>query len=246
MGFLKNYLGYKNTTKQGYKFEVIEYNGYGDVTIQFENDVILKTTFQSCLRGNIKNPLHATIYNHGCIGVGQYNTMNSLQYPVWNGILRRVYSKEWHDKKPTYEECSLCEEWHNFQTFAKWFDENYYTLEDDVVTIDKDIVKKGNKCYCPEYCVFVPRKLNSVLTKTNRKRGKYPIGVSLAYNKYKAVVLKYDEPYRIGLFDTPLEAFKAYKYEKEKHLKQLAEEYKHIIPEKAYQGLINYQVEITD
>jgi hypothetical protein len=47
-------------------------------------------------------------------------------------------------------------------------------------------------------------------------------------------------------FKNQIDAFNAYKKVKEEYIKEVAESYKHIIPEKAYYGLINYKVEITD
>ena len=50
----------------------------------------------------------------------------------------------------------------------------------------------------------------------------------------------------LGLFDTPEKAFQAYKIAKENYLKELAEKYKSQIDPRAYDALMNYQVEITD
>ena len=43
--------------------------------------------------------------------------------------------------------------------------------------LDKDILIKGNKEYNPNTCCFVDIRLNSLFTKDNAMRGKYPIGV---------------------------------------------------------------------
>ena len=41
-------------------------------------------------------------------------------------------------------------------------------------------------------------------------------------------------------------AFEVYKYYKEKNIKQVADYYKEQIPQRLYNGLYNYEVEITD
>ena len=51
---------------------------------------------------------------------------------------------------------------------------------------------------------------------------------------------------RLGYYNTEIEAFDAYKQAKENYLKQLAEKWKDQIDERAYNALMNYQVEITD
>ena len=50
----------------------------------------------------------------------------------------------------------------------------------------------------------------------------------------------------LGFFDTIEEAFNTYKIEKEKYIKQIADEYKNRIPKKLYKAMYNYKVEITD
>ena len=50
----------------------------------------------------------------------------------------------------------------------------------------------------------------------------------------------------VGSFDTPEEAFQAYKTEKENYIKEVADKYKNLISQKVYQSLYNYQIEITD
>ncbi len=42
------------------------------------------------------------------------------------------------------------------------------------------------------------------------------------------------------------EAFQAYKNAKENEIKLIAEYWKYKIPQKVYESLINYQIEITD
>ena len=47
-------------------------------------------------------------------------------------------------------------------------------------------------------------------------------------------------------FNTEIEAFNAYKQTKESYLKELANKWKDKIDARAYNALMNYQVEITD
>ena len=50
----------------------------------------------------------------------------------------------------------------------------------------------------------------------------------------------------LGLYDTPEKAFEVYKQFKEKYIKRVADHYKDQIPEKLYQALYNYKVDIND
>jgi hypothetical protein len=105
---------------------------------------------------------------------------------------------------------------------------------------------KGNKVYSPKNCCFVPAEINMLFVKCGNKRGLYPIGVSKVGNKFKAKLKINHNSFNLGHFNTPHEAFQAYKIAKENHIKVVAEKYKEYITEPTYQALINYQVEIND
>ena len=113
--------------------------------------------------------------------------------------------------------------------------------------MDKDILIKGNKIYSSETCVFVPERINLLFIKNDRIRGDLPIGVSYDGNRYKSQCKNGTHKYiRLGTYDTPEEAFQIYKQYKENVIKDVANEYKGKIPEKLYNALMNYKVEITD
>ena len=116
------------------------------------------------------------------------------------------------------------------------------------MNLDKDILIKGNKVYGPDTCIFVPQDINKLFTKRNNNRGNYPIGVS--YNKqqkkYKSYCNTNSKQNFLGYYDTPEEAFTIYKQFKENYIKQVADEYKNHIPEKLYNAMYEYEVEIDD
>lgn len=139
--------------------------------------------------------------------------------------------------------CIVCGEWHNFQNFAKWYDDNYYTIEGKNMNLDKDILIKNNKIYSPNSCIIVPDDINKLFTKNNKNRGNLPIGVTKKGDKY--IVNLHSVKYSKS-FDTPEEAFYSYKQIKEKYIKQIADEYKDRIPKKLYDAMYKWEVEITD
>ena len=105
------------------------------------------------------------IYGIGFIGVGNYKSRNKTghtkAYNAWAAMLQRCYDSKLHLRNPTYKECSVIEEWYNFQNFAGWFEKNYI----DGYQLDKDLLIKGNKIYSPETCCFVPKEINLILGK---------------------------------------------------------------------------------
>ena len=50
----------------------------------------------------------------------------------------------------------------------------------------------------------------------------------------------------LGLYNTPQEAFDAYKQFKEQNIKQVADNYRNQIPKKLYEAMYRYKVEIDD
>ena len=71
-------------------------------------------------------------------------------------MIIRCYSNNYHQREPSYKECSVCEEWLNFQNFAKWWYINYFEEGD----LDKDLLVKDNKIYSPKYCCILPKQIN--------------------------------------------------------------------------------------
>ena len=168
-------------------------------------------------------------------------------------MIVRCYSEKSLLNKNTYNNCIVCEEWHNFQNFAEWYENNYYEVKNEEMNLDKDILAKGNKIYGPETCIFVPKRINLLFVNNNNKRGKYPIGVRRSYNKLQAVCIIRDEDGNdksifLGSFELNEEdkAFKAYKDFKESYIKEIADKYQDIIPEKLYIAMYNYEIEYND
>ena len=235
---------------------IVNYACYNDITVQFKSTgELVKTTYQSFKNGFVKSRFTPSVYDVGIIGNEKTKDENGKiikSYSVWNSMLRRCYSDKEQKKYPTYRGCCVCEEWHNYSNFKNWFNNNYYEIEGEQMCLDKDILVKGNKIYSPDTCVFVPQDINKLFTKCNKIRGKLPIGVTFRKdkNKYQAQCRifnngKSQQKY-LGSYNTINDAFNAYKQFKEKYIKQVADEYKNKIPDKLYEVMYNYKVEITD
>ena len=230
------------STSQKLKYEIIDYKNNLNVSVRFEDGTILTNkAYRTVSNGGCKNLNYPSVFGVGFLGYGKYNT-KYIYYSIWHEMLRRCYVKNY---KQTYNECFVNNEWHNYQNFCNWaknhWKQNFH--------LDKDILFKGNKEYSKEKCCFVPVKINSLLTKTNKLRGKYPIGVhyidrddiftanlSIGTGKQK----------HLGCFNNPEDAFNCYKKHKEDYIKIIANKYRSEIEQNVYEALINYKVEITD
>jgi hypothetical protein len=169
-------------------------------------------------------------------------------YAAWTNMLTRCYSDTYQKKTPTYKSCSVCEEWEKYSNFEKWFnspDSGYR----EGYCLDKDIIVKGNKVYSPQTCCFVPNEINALFIKHDRKKGKYPIGVTLHGKKYYARLSKFRiGSVYLGYHDTIEDAFLAYKKAKEEYIQEMAKKYysENKITKRVYDALMSYTVEITD
>lgn len=175
------------------------------------------------------------------VGINDYpypikvNGENIQSYHIWQEMLSRCYK---NDSK-THSSCSVCDEWLYFSKFKEWFDEHYV----EGWHLDKDILVKGNKVYSPQTCCFVPPVLNVIVKGTQFK--KEMCGVSKYNGGYKCEITKRGKHYTFYKFRTPEQAFEKYKYEREKYIHELAEEWKDQIEPRVYEALMNYKIEIT-
>lgn len=248
----KSRVGEKHTTNEGYEIEIIEWFGVRNCTISFtyNNYTLYNIQYVTVTKGNIRNPYHPSVLGIGYLGIGGFSTVSNksylLSYKKWRGVLNRCYTTFYTELHTSYKDVTICEEWHNYQNFAEWFEENYNTKTMKGWELDKDILVKGNKIYSPETCCFVPQEINKLFTKTVETRGLLPIGVVKTKYKFSVRISKFSHLTTIGNFDTVTEAFKAYKTAKEYYIKEVADKWKDLISDQVYQAMYNYKVEITD
>ena len=163
-------------------------------------------------------------------------------------MVQRCYDEKYHNKRISYKDCTVCDEWLCFQNFAQWYDNNYYEIDNEKMHLDKDILHKNNKIYSPDNCIFVPEHINTLFTERQNDRGVYPIGVHIhkKTGHFEARCSTLEGRIYLGVYDTPTQAYKVYKHFKEKYIKKMADFYKDKIPIKLYEALYRYEVEITD
>jgi len=176
----------------------------------------------------------------------------SKEYCLWHHMLLRCTQKYW-DKHPTYTNTTCSENFKSYSYFYEWCNRQVgFNNTDDtgrIWCLDKDILVKGNKFYSENVCAFVPASINLLLTKRDTSRGEYPVGVRW-HKKDKKFHSRCSDGFgktkHLGCFSTAKEAFLAYKTYKEATIKQVVNEYKHQLDVRAYNALLNYEVDIND
>ena len=155
-------------------------------------------------------------------------------YEIWHSILQRTVDEKYKSLHKAYKDASICNEWLLLSNFKVWFDEHYV----EGYFIDKDLLGLKSKVYSPDTCCFLPAEISSAITRGKFER-ELPIGVMRYKNRFKAVCrLKY-----LGIFNTVKEARSAYLEEKKKHITELANKWKDKIEPRAYNALINLDVD---
>lgn len=193
----------------------------------------------------IKDKLKISVCGVGYMGYGDYISTQTPQYKCWHNMLERCYKNN-DTNNQTYLDCIVCDEWHNFQNFAKWYDNNYYKISNEQMCLDKDILIKKNKIYSPENCIFVTQSINKLFLDSKKTRGAYPIGCSTYRNKIVSRITIDNKTIHLGYYNILEDAFNVYKFKKEAYIKEIADKYKKQIPEILYNAMYNYKIEITD
>lgn len=232
-------------------FSVVEHVGADIVKVVFSDGFSYNVAKGNVRSGSIRNPNFPVLFGVGFQGVGNYLQHNVKAYDYWAKMLQRAYCPIYKSEHPSYEGVIVCEEWHNYQNFAKWvtgqvgYGSNGYNL-------DKDRLIKGNKVYSPNMCLLIPQELNKLVAAGSVRRGNSPVGTSTRPDLNGQYMARHSktgsgrtETY-LGLFPTAELAFYAYKEAKESYIKERTEFWKDSMDIKAYQALMKYEVLITD
>ena len=233
-------------------FKILKYNGSKNVEIQF-----LKTGYEmevqlgNIRKGEVKDPYAPSVYGVGISGTKYPPTINGVitkEYDLWQSMLQRCYSDIYKKKYPTYESCEASDKFKSYEYFYEWCHKQI-GFSNKNWHLDKDLLVKGNKVYSESACVFIPQEINSMLLKSDKKRGEYLIGVHWC-KKGKSFVARVSKnkgkQEHLGYFNTELEAFNAYKQAKESFVKEQANKWKGKVDDRAYEALMNYEVNIDD
>ena len=232
---------------KGEELKVIAYRGARDIDVEFSDKTVITTEIGVVKKGQVKNPNAPLICGVGFVGEGVYEptTMGIMNknYSLWSNMIKRCYDTEVQERQPCYIGCTVTREWHNFQNFAKWYEENWKEYMDSEWHLDKDMICKDCKIYSPETCAFIPREINN-FSKINLKVSKHLKGVIKSGRSllFTCKIVKMGVTYTES-FKTEIEAHEKYKKEKEAYALELAIKWKDLIDERVYKNLVNYKLE---
>jgi len=116
-------IGQQFTTNNYGVLTVVGYRNSKHIEVEFIDTGYRTTTIAGNIkRGCVKDRLRPSVHGAGYIGIGRHvakaNGKQDKGYQTWCGMLERCYSQKSLAKHPSYEGCTVCDEWHNFQVFA--------------------------------------------------------------------------------------------------------------------------------
>ena len=173
-----------------------------------------------------KDFMKPSVYGVGYLGRGGYavrlDGKLTTAYTAWRNMLKRCYTDCETKRSTAYIDCTVCSEWHNFQNFAEWHTLNYVSG----FHLDKDLLSTTEKQYSPRTCAYVPNIVNTVtaIRSSLSDSGYHGVSYIKETGKYRAQMTRYGKGYNLGAFDEASEASEMYVFEKEKYVKQVAEE----------------------
>lgn len=223
-----------------------------EVVVRFvDTDYFTLATKSNICSGRVKDLMKPSVFGIGYIGAGHYSHKTSpVAYKKWYAMIQRCYSPKFSGWA-VYGGCgvTVAKEWHNFQNFARWYDG--YKYKEKGWHLDKDLLVKGNKLYCEEFCCIVPGIINQSIVSARANRGEYAQGVTYdsKLKRYAAQFNAYHTHYkafRKTSYRSEKEAFIEYKAAKESYLVSLAYEWRGRVAPKVLKALVEYEIEWTD
>lgn len=219
MGYSK--LDVENILKEKIKNELVKDTGVDEKvnmlmdclkTNRLLVNKLLDKSFTECNRMRSSELIHGV----GIVDV-DIKPEHKAAYETWRYMLRRSYSVELKTRKPSYEKCTVANDWLVFSEFLKFYSEHYV----DGYHLDKDILVKGNKVYSKETCCFVPVAINGIIVNVDG------LGVSFdkTKKKFRASISIKGTSKKIGEYKSFDEATTAYKAAKKKYVIETAKEY---------------------
>lgn len=212
--------------------------------IKFLTTGTVKTSSKGdILSGNIYDPNYSSVYKIGYMGEGMYSKKEfPYIYNIWQNMLERCYSVN-SDGYVNYglKGYIVCEEWHNFQNFAEWFEPRAkagYELDKDIICNIKQI---KDKIYSPETCILLPSFLNCYLAGDKMNTGIFPkMGEEDKQVIYEAIICINYKSKSLGIYNTFEEAKIIYAKEKQRYWLELLENHRKEIGEELYNLCLQY------
>ena len=251
-------VGSEFKTNSGWSGTIVKYNNCHNVLVKWQDGSESEHPAGHILNGGIKPLFQPSVAGVGFFGEGEFSSKAKkgkksaptvvLEY--WRRMIIRCFDPKEVIKPVSmnYLNVEVCNEWFNFQNFAKWaLNQPNWDMKNE---LDKDLL--GNSfMYSPENCTFLPMEVNVFLADQYARcihdlpKGVQYLQPGTSNSKVGYVARCHTDKGReyLGYYNTPEAAFAVYKGAKEKYAKVLAERYKDRMTKPAYEKLLAFTVE---
>lgn len=234
---MKEMVGKVFPTKNYGNVEILNYYDAINVKVKFlETGAEAVFPAGNIKKGKIMDYSRPTATGIGYMGYGDFNSIsNKSAYRNWVQMIERCYAE--YGKFINYHDKFVCDEWHNFQNFAAWAEVQIgFGLKG--WQLDKDILISNNKVYGPDACCYVPARINSLIIRSNPE-GMAP---TAKWDKW-AFTYREADGYKVRKgFDSQESGKIWYKTQKERVVKEVADQYKNELDSRVYKALYSWQV----
>lgn len=174
----------KPSTEKGRKRVAVTCDCGAEKLVRVDSLLSGRTTSCGCLRVQI---------------VSRHGSYKTRLYRLWSGMLSRCRN----DRPYVERGITVCDEWHDFESFRQWASEAGYP---NGLTIDRIDNAKG---YSPDNCRFASYTVqNQNRRKPSNNTSGY-IGVYKLQGGWRARARRHKQTVHLGVFDDPVEAAQA-------------------------------------
>ena len=162
-------LGLVLKNNKGCKFEIIrKIDKFRFLVHFFDPECWIVGSYTSIFNQTIVNRNESMVCGIGYISTSEdapldfsnRNVSNALR--IWERMIKRCYSGE--DRYKYWRGVEVCNEWHDFSNFLSWHLKQFHN--NSSWCLDKDLLARGKKVYSPNTCVYLPKIINTLLTKS--------------------------------------------------------------------------------
>ena len=150
-------VGYLFETNNYGMLQVIEYVKSEKVLVRFiETGYQRYTTASGIRRGSVQDRLYPSVYGIGFLGDGRHMSQvrgrKSHKCSMWETMMERCYSTAMQNRCPHQTGWTVCEDWHNFQNFAEWAENEVDS--GGFLSLSNSALSSGIKVYSPDTCIL--------------------------------------------------------------------------------------------
>jgi hypothetical protein len=250
-------VGARFMSNLGGEFEIVQKIDSERSLVKFLDEHGYSVVVQHCSirSGFVKNLYAPALFGVGYFGVGEYKcrhgsaadgAMQTPEYNAWLNMLQRCYYSKYVSRvegAECYDDVIVCDEWLNFQNFAKWWVEksNLCRSLGIKANLEKDIfADKGvTKVYSPSTCCVVPSEINAFFIGESRvKKSGLPVCITKMGPKFSITAMN-GVQYNLK-FNTLDEAITAKYRLKQQMLNELVHKYIHVLEDRVVERLLSY------